>query len=120
IPGWISPRAPIRKGGEGLARITLDREIVLRGGDRGVIRRASPVETLGGVVVLDPAPPARAPWPDGLASAGPAERLLALTVRRRDGIEASTIPVLLGLPGSVASALARSTPGLRRAGPRVI
>lgn len=120
IPGWISPRAPIGKGAGGLARITLDRDVVLRGGDRGVIRRGSPVETLGGVAVLDPTPPARAPWPDGLASSDPAERLLALAARRREGVEAAAIPVLLGIHAAAASRLTRTAPNLRRAGQRVI
>ena len=120
LPGWISPRVPIAMGGEGLARMTLDREVVLRGGDRGVVRRASPVETLGGVTVLDPVPPARAPWPDGLASPEPSERLLALAARRREGVELSAIPVLLGVPASVASRLTRSASRLRRSGQRMI
>jgi selenocysteine-specific elongation factor len=120
IPGWISPRAPISTGAEGLARITLDRDVVLRGGDRGVIRRASPVETLGGITVLDPAPPARASWPDGLGSSEPAERLLALAARRREGVDVSAIPVLLGIPAAAASKLMRTAPNLRRAGQRVI
>lgn len=120
VPGWLSPRSAISPGAVGLARITLDRELVVRGGERGVVRRASPVETLGGVTVLDPAPPGRAPWPAALGAADPSERLLALALRRRDGVAVAAIPVLLGAPPAAVPALMRSTPGLRRAGQRLI
>ena len=120
VPGWVSARAPINPGAEGLARIALDREVVLRGGDRGVIRRASPVETLGGITVLDPAPPSRASWPPGLGSDEPAERLLALAARRREGVEISAIPVLLGIPAASAPRLLRTAANLRRTGQRLI
>ncbi len=49
------------------ARITLDAPVVLRAGDRFVLRRSSPLETIGGGAVTDPLPPKRAkPWPVGL------------------------------------------------------
>jgi selenocysteine-specific elongation factor len=120
MPGWLSPRKSIAPGATGLARITLDRELVVRGGERGVIRQASPVETLGGITVLDPCPPARAPWPDALDAAEPAERLLALAVRRRDGVSVPSIPVLLGIPPAAAPAVTKSAPGLRRSGQRLV
>lgn len=120
MPGWLSPRNPVAPGESGLARITLDRELVVRGGERGVIRRASPVETVGGITVFDPYPPARAPWPGWLDSTDPGERLLALAARRRDGVPVSAIPVLLGVPPATASALARSASGLRRSGKRLV
>lgn len=120
VPGWLSPRGLIAPGTLGLARITLDRELVVRGGDRGVIRRASPVETLGGVTVLDPAPPLRAPWPEPLDSRDPGERVLGLAQRRRDGVAVSAIPVLLGVPPTSVPALIRGASGLRRAGQRLI
>ena len=120
MPGWLSPRGSIAPGANGLARITLDRDLVVRGGERGVIRRASPVETLGGIKVLDPYPPARASWPEALNSAEPAERLLALALRRRDGVAVAALPVLLGIPAAAVSAIARSGHGLRRSGQRLV
>jgi selenocysteine-specific elongation factor len=47
----------IQPGENGYARITLETSITAMQSDRGVIRLYSPVETLGGIRVLDPAPP---------------------------------------------------------------
>jgi selenocysteine-specific elongation factor len=41
------------------ARIALDEPVVARGGDRFVLRSASPVSTVGGGVITDPMPPGR-------------------------------------------------------------
>src|SRR5437870_1809387 len=58
------------------ARLVLDTPLVLRAGDRFVLRRSSPLETIGGGVVIDPLPPKRAkPWPPDLT---PSERLLEM------------------------------------------
>ncbi len=46
--------AELRLLDHGLARIVLDEPALLLPGDRFILRRASPVETLGGGVVLDP------------------------------------------------------------------
>lgn len=81
----------------GTARLALEAPMVVRGGDRFVLRSYSPVRTLGGGEVLDPAPPARAPWPAALEAAEPVARLEALVARRLDGITPDDAPVLLGL-----------------------
>ncbi len=47
----------IESGEKGFARIDLESSIPCMLGDRGVLRLYSPVETLGGVRVLDPQPP---------------------------------------------------------------
>ena len=58
-------------------RITLDQPLVVRAGDRFVLRRSSPLETIGGGVVVDPLPPRRAKaWPSGLSSADRLARML--------------------------------------------
>jgi selenocysteine-specific elongation factor len=64
-------------GGEGSAVLRLDRPIAVAPGDRFVLRRASPAETLAGGRILDPRPPR------GIARrrASP-ERLAALAVAR--------------------------------------
>ena len=43
-----------RSTGDALARITTDAPIVLRGGDRFVLRLPAPLRTIGGGVVVDP------------------------------------------------------------------
>lgn len=81
----------------GIARLALESPMVVRGGDRFVLRSYSPVRTLGGGEVLDPAPPARARWPTALGAVEPVARLQALVARRPDGIAPDDAPVLLGL-----------------------
>ncbi len=55
-------------GGEkGVARIDLEAPMAAMHGDRGVVRLYSPVETLGGVRVIDPDPPDRRRTTPGLA-----------------------------------------------------
>ena len=95
--GWASPRAPVAPGRSGLARVTLDRDIVARGGDRFVLRSLSPVRTVGGGEVIDPAPPARgARLPDSIAGASVEDRMVSLIGRRRHGVPTALLPVLLG------------------------
>lgn len=115
--GWATPRVPIDPGGEALARIVLDEPIVARGGDRFVLRSFSPVRTIGGGEVLDPAPPARgAAWPPDLASTDPALRLRALIARRRHGALATALPVLLGLPAARCAQVAAADGALTQLG----
>ena len=49
----------IEPGSSGLSRVALEGPLASMLGDRGVIRLYSPLETLGGVIVLDPSPPDR-------------------------------------------------------------
>jgi selenocysteine-specific elongation factor len=114
----VHPRAPIAQGEIGWARLTLESPTLARGGDRLVLRSYSPVTTIGGGRVLDPIPPRRAGWPDGLAAGAPAERLLAHLGRRPEGVEQAILSQLLGLPPQEADRLAQKTPGVRRIGTR--
>src|SRR5690606_16211216 len=75
------------------------------GGDRFVLRSYSPVRTLGGGEVLDPAPPSRAPWPTALDAVEPVARLGARVGRRLDGIAPDDAPVLLGIAPGPAHAV---------------
>ncbi|MCG9914983.1 MAG: selenocysteine-specific translation elongation factor [Phenylobacterium sp.] len=53
--------AAIQAGGRGLAQLRFASPTITHAGQRGVLRRLSPAETIGGVTVLDPtAPPLRA------------------------------------------------------------
>jgi selenocysteine-specific elongation factor len=107
--GWASPGAPIAPGSSGLARVTLDREIIARGGDRFVLRSMTPVHTIGGGEILDPAPPPRAPrLPGALPAAGLADRMVTLVGRRRHGVPARQLPVLLGRPPAECGRLAEA------------
>jgi selenocysteine-specific elongation factor len=99
----VYPRGAIGAGETGLARLVLERPTVARGGDRFVLRSYSPVTTIGGGRVLDPAPPRRAVWPAELADPEPGARLLGLSLRRPAGVPFAKLPVLLG--GTAAEAL---------------
>jgi selenocysteine-specific elongation factor len=113
-------REPIAPGHRGLARLALEHPTVARAGDRLVLRSFSPVTTIGGGRVVDPRPPRRAGWPDGLASAAASDRLAALLARRPQGILDAELPVLLGVPPGEASAVARGFSPARLVGDRWI
>lgn len=112
----VRPRSAIEPGSAGVARLALEAPIVARAGDRFVVRSYSPVATIGGGLVLDIAPPRRAGWPAGLGHTDPEMRLSALLERRPAGIHSRELPHLLGLPPSVAIAVACRTAGCRSLG----
>ncbi len=113
----VLPRLPIEPGATGMARLSLEKPLVARAGDRFVLRSYSPVTTIGGGRVLDPLPPGRrSAWPPGLAARNPAERFEAVLLRRSEGVEATALPLLLGLPPTAASEVARVEPGARLVG----
>ena len=91
-------------------RIHLDRAIVARGGDRFVLRRPSPAETVGGGEVTDAFPQGTRPriWSDEID--GLTDRLrAALAEAGAHGVAAGELPVRFGIaPDEVAHAIATS------------
>ena len=91
-------RRVLAPGESAPVRVVLDAPIAARGGDRFVLRGASPAATVGGGVIVDPHPPrarARA-WPAGART--PAARLETMIAKaRRSGVEEGTLPVRLGV-----------------------
>ena len=78
------------------ARIVLDQPVLLRAGDRFVLRTSAPLNTIAGGVVTDPYAPRRARiWQPALS----AHDCLAAFVEEAagQGIDAATLPVRLGL-----------------------
>jgi selenocysteine-specific elongation factor len=78
-----------------VARIVLDTPVVVRAGDRFVLRRSSPLETIGGGIVIDALPPRRAkPWPRGLSE----KARLELMIRESGaaGLDTRCLPQRLG------------------------
>jgi len=69
-------------GAVGLIQFQAEREIALGPRDRFIIRSYSPVETIGGGLVIDARPPLRRRRPGGRAAAAMVERLR--TLRRGD------------------------------------
>jgi selenocysteine-specific elongation factor len=86
------------------ARLVLDEPVLLRAGDRFVLRTTAPLNTIGGGVITDPYAPRRArPWPP---STTPSERLRLLVEESGGrGVEASALPVRLGLSMSACRAI---------------
>src|SRR5690606_18901742 len=119
-PAWISVRIPIRGGETGLARVAVERPVIARAGDRFVLRSMSPPRVIGGGEVLDPLPPARADWPEGMAEPDPRARLRALVIRRRRGMPAADLPILTGLPPRAAERAAADDPALERIGDLIV
>ena len=92
----IYPREPIGPGKSGPARLVLESPLIVRGGDRLVLRSYSPVTTIGGGWIADPDPPRKATWPDEVFSIDPQLRLTGLLRRREQGIPASALARFLG------------------------
>jgi selenocysteine-specific elongation factor len=90
----------VARGGDGLraARIVLDEPIVARGGDRFVLRTASPVSTVGGGVITDPSPGARRVrvWQESGLSVVERLRML-ITEAGESGLARSQLSVRLGI-----------------------
>lgn len=52
-------RQPLEAGQAGFARLLLEHPVLLKPGDRFILRQFSPLATIGGGVVIDPQPPLR-------------------------------------------------------------
>jgi selenocysteine-specific elongation factor len=92
------------------ARIVLDAPVLLRAGDRFVLRTSAPLNTIGGGVITDPYAPKRArPWTPGMSAT---ERLaLLLDEAAGEGLELSSLPVRLGLSPSDCREMVRAADG---------
>jgi selenocysteine-specific elongation factor len=102
------------------ARLVLDAPVLLRAGDRFVLRASAPLNTIGGGVVTDPYAPRRArPWAPGMSDAARLRQLL--DEAGGDGIDASSLAVRLGLsPASCRELAAAAGAGFSMVGTRVV
>ncbi|HQR16874.1 MAG TPA: selenocysteine-specific translation elongation factor [Gemmatimonadales bacterium] len=111
----VQPPSPIAPGDAGLARLLCEAPVVAQGGDRLVIRSYSPVETIGGGMVLDPHPPGGpAVWPAGLESLDAHRRLRALVERHPAGRSSEELALLSGLAIPEVEASLGGDSGFRR------
>ena len=102
------------------ARVVVDRPIVLRAGDRFVLRSASPVATIGGGVVTDPSVPSRAkPLPTVGMSA---EARLDQFVREAgvEGVAIEALPIRLGVSRALVSEMVSTRPDSEMIGGRLV
>lgn len=103
----------LEAGATGAARLRLERPLVARWGDRGVLRAYSPVTTIGGVVVVDPYPPSRPRRPHHLerrAAPAATDRLRAFVNASRSGLLLTELAVRVGLHPREAAALGAAPP----------
>jgi selenocysteine-specific elongation factor len=102
------------------ARLAFDDPVLLRAGDRFVIRTSAPLNTIAGGVITDPYAPKRArAWPMGLSRDERFRRLVDDAAS--DGIALSSLPVRLGETPAVCSEVSKSTDGwFVRIGDRLI
>lgn len=109
-------RAALGPGEEGLAQLRLDRPVVAVHGDRFVVRRYSPTSTVGGGIVLNPAPPQRrrragdAAELEAVAQGGVAALVAAaVAARGRGGMPPAEVAAASGVPeGAALEALTKA------------
>jgi selenocysteine-specific elongation factor len=110
----------LEPGDRKLARIMLDEPVVLRAGDRFVLRFTSPPATIGGGVVIDPFATRRArPWPTEAHAPAAARLAHALREAGDAGLQVASLPVRLGVSPHEADALLTGE-GVLTVGERVV
>lgn len=122
----LPEEAAIPPGGRGVVQARLEGPLAALPGDRFILRRYSPVETLGGGQIVDIDPPrwrrSDAAWPERaelLAAAGPGERLAtAAQEAGEEGIELGRRAPRLALEPGRALELARDLTRMAGEGPR--
>ncbi|HEX6537468.1 MAG TPA: selenocysteine-specific translation elongation factor [Gemmatimonadaceae bacterium] len=117
----VTSGGALEPGARKQARVVLDAPVVVRAGDRFVLRGTSPVGTIGGGIVNDPVPVHRRARPWATGGAGPAERLArALDAALAHGVSVSALPVRVGVaPRDVEALIAGAADGARRVGDRL-
>jgi selenocysteine-specific elongation factor len=118
----IAAAGSLRPGTRDAARIILDEPVIARAGDRFVLRGETPVVTVGGGVIDDPAPLGRRarPWRQPATTAS--ERLARhLDESGARGVPLSTLTVRVGARPDDARVIAEQSEalGARRIGDRV-
>jgi len=102
----VARGGPVRPGATVAVRLVLDQPLVARGGDRFVLRSASPVATIGGGVITDPQPPFRRTPPFAEASATDEQRVRwMVTEENVRGLDLRTLPIRLGRPDAGCAAV---------------
>ena len=102
-------RARLAPGDEALVQLRLDRQVVAVHGDRFIIRRYSPTQTLGGGVVVQVSPPRRrrgaaAEALQAVVETGPQALVVAaVAARGQSGMPAPDVAAASGLAAAAAS-----------------
>ncbi len=99
------------QGATAAARLRLERPVVTRWGDRGVIRSYSPVTTIGGCVVADPWPAPRPRRPVRLGERATPDRVARTSalvrIAGKHGVSVGDLTVRMGIhPGDINETVA--------------
>ena len=109
----------VERGAPFSARLVFDEPVLLRAGDRFIVRTSAPLNTVAGGIVTDPYPPRRARmWPTGIGERERLERFLIEAAA--EGVEQASLPVRLGLPPGACRALVERDQTLALVGSRVV
>lgn len=102
----VARGGPVAPGAAAAVRLVLDQPLTARGGDRFVLRAASPLTTIGGGVITDPLPPFRRVPPFARAGATSDERLRWMVEESGGrGLLTASVSLRLGVPVTDVAAL---------------
>lgn len=106
----VSARVVITDAGV-LARIVTEEPVVLRAGDRFVLRRSQPLSTIGGGIVIDPAPLRPRSRPSSGWNPDAHERFrTVLAAADESGIAVDSLPIQLGCSPTVTREVLLTNP----------
>ena len=115
----VGPSAGLQSGERVSARVILETPVVVRGGDRFVLRTPSPPTTVGGGVVQDPLPPHRRAKPFAAPPTVAAAMVRLLTEVGWQGADVSVLPIRLGASPGAVERLIEGSPDVLRIGGHV-
>jgi selenocysteine-specific elongation factor len=114
----VARGGPVLPGAVVPVRLVLDQPLVARGGDRFVLRAATPATTIGGGIITDPAPPFRRTPPFASAGATAEQRLRWMIAEEAGrGFAVTAAPMRMGLtPDACASVIGQLSADVIRVG----
>jgi selenocysteine-specific elongation factor len=107
----VGPSAGLRSGARVPARVILETPVLVRAGDRFVLRTPSPATTVGGGVVQDPLPPHRRAKPFAAPPTVAAAMHRLLAEAGWQGVDVSVLPIRLGASPSAIERLIEGSAG---------
>ena len=117
----IAAGGPVKPGETRAVRLLLDAPVVMRAGDRFVLRAGGAAGTIGGGLVTDPLPLSRRakPWPR--TGASDAERLEWMLLESGSGgLDVASLPLRLGLRPALVERLLKDLEKVVRIEDRVV
>ena len=113
VSARVVPIPGLGAGRTTVVRVVTQVPLVLRAGDRFILRRSQPLATIGGGRVLDPAPVRRRGRPTGGWVADPMDRLVAaVALAGPAGLASVSLPIRVGIDLHTAKALLAAAPNL--------